>query len=170
VSDEQPNAYEIVLADLIAKRNQLDAAIAAIKGAMGAGLGAASQVAISPSNGAPPQIRADEFFGMTVLDGAKKYLTMMKRPQSSQTITEALQQGGYLFSAGNPVATVASVLNREDGKPSGAVVRIGKGTFGLAEWYPNRPRRKRANGDTDTADQEQTGDEEKTQTDVSDIT
>lgn len=151
MSTEETNAYDIVLADLTARRDQLDAAIAAIQSAKGVASGGALS---SASSGGTPQIRSDEFFGMTVLDGAKKYLAMMKRPQGSQTITDALQQGGYLFSAGNPVATVASVLNRDDGK-GGDVVRTGKGMFGLAAWYPNRSRRKKTNGDTETDSTEQ---------------
>lgn len=157
-NEEQTNAYDIVLADLMARRDQLDAAIAAIQAAKGGTSGGTA----SNASGGAPQIRSDEFFGMTVLDGAKKFLAMMKRPQSSQTITDALTRGGYLFSAGNPVATVASVLNRDDGK-GGDVVRTGKGMFGLASWYPNRSRRKKNNGDNDAdqgdqSDQSESGD------------
>jgi len=33
-------------------------------------------------------------------------------------------------------------------------VRVGKGMFGLTEWYPNRPKRKRTNGDQTEAETE----------------
>lgn len=137
--------YDAVLADLTAKRDQLNVAIEAIRslGAVGGLAGAAN---VTSSTTAAQKIEPDAFFGLTVVEASRKYLAMMKRPQTTPTITEALQAGGYLFQSGNPSTTVASILNRSDSK-SGEVVRVGKGMWGLADWYPNRPKRKRVNGD-----------------------
>lgn len=139
-NDDQTSAYDVVLADLIARRDQLNAAIAAIEAAKAGGgvMAGALQSPTLPA-GASPQIRQDEFFNMTVLDAAKKYLGMMKRPQSARSVTDALVQGGYLFSSENPITTVAAILNRAT-TGGGGISRVGKGTFGLAEWYPGRPR------------------------------
>lgn len=137
-----------VLADLIAQRDRLTAAIDALQALQGG-------ITIKPGAGSltltghAPTVRSDEFFGMTVLDGAKKFLGMTKRPQNARAVTEALQKGGYLFSSGSPITTVASVLNRA--LEGGGIVRPAKGMFGLAEWYPqNRSRRPRQNDENDT--------------------
>jgi len=140
MSTEKVIDYKVVLADLIARRDQLNAAIAAIEAILGV---------IGPTGAQDAQpgmasIRLDEFFGMTVLDATKKYLGMMKDPQSTPDITNALQRGGYLFQTDKPVNTVTSVLIRDDAR-GGEVVRVGKGKFALAEWYSNRPKPKRQN-------------------------
>lgn len=139
-NEDQTSAYDVVLADLIARRDQLNAAIAAIEAAKSGNTGSiigAPSLPL-PAGGGSPQIRQDEFFNMTVLDAAKKYLGMMKRPQTARSVTDALVQGGYLFSSANPITTVAAILNRATN--GGGVARVGKGTFGLSEWYPGRPR------------------------------
>ena len=146
MATENSTGIEAVLADLIAKRDRFNVAIEALQALQG-------NTSITPSSGnlgmtgAVPTVRSDEFFAMTVLEGAKKFLGMAKRPQNARAIMEALQKGGYLFSSDNPMTTVASVLNRAlDG---GGVVRTGKGMFGLAEWYPGRVRKPRQNGEGD---------------------
>lgn len=147
MATENSTSIDAVIADLIAKRDRLNVAIEELQALQG-------NASITPASGnlgmsgAMPTIRSDDFFGMTVLDGAKKFLGMTKRPQNARTVTEVLKKGGYLFSSGNPITTVASVLNRAlDG---GGIVRTGKGMFGLAEWYPSRPRsRPRQNGEGD---------------------
>lgn len=137
--------YEAVLADLKARRDQLNSAIAAIE--LISGSGAISSSVQVPGQSGAAKIEPDSFFGLTIVDAAKKYLGMMKRPQGTQGITDALKDGGYLFTSEQPVQTVASVLARSDSK-GGDIVRVGKGMWGLPEWYPNRPRRKKTNGDS----------------------
>ena len=146
MATENSTGIQAVLADLIAQRDRLNVAIEALQALQG-------NTSIAPSagnlglTGAAPTVQSDDFFGMTVLDGAKKFLGMTKRPQNARAITEALQKGGYLFSSGKPMTTVASVLNRA--LDSGGVVRTGKGMFGLAEWYLGRVRKPRQNGEGD---------------------
>lgn len=153
MATENPIDINAVLADLIAQRDRLNVAIDALQALQGGG---SATIMPNASNltatGQALVLRSDEFFGMTVLDGAKKYLGIMKRPQNARTITEALQKGGYLFSSGNPITTVASVLNRAlDG---GGIVRPAKGMFGLAEWYPGtgRARKPRPGGEGEAQD------------------
>ena len=133
--------YQLVLDDLIARRAKLDAAISAIQEAMGLSAGSGASV-VAPAGGAGTEaLRSDSFFGMTVIEAAKKYLAMSKRTKTAQEITDALKNGGYTFATGNPMATVTSVLHRSDAK-GGDLVRVNKGTWGLAEWYPGRSKRK----------------------------
>lgn len=141
MSTESSNAYDIVLADLMAQREKIDAAIAAVQAARSLSGGGATV-----NSGMAAKIESDSFFGLTVVEAAVKYLGMMKRPQKVSTITEALKEGGYSFTTDNPLPGVASILNRDDLK-GGEIVRIGKGTFGLASWYKTRPKRQKQNGD-----------------------
>jgi hypothetical protein len=139
MSEENKDAYDVVLADLLAQRERIDAAISAIQAARG-GAGAA---AAQPSGGAnSAKVEPDSFFGMTVLEAAKKFLGMTKRPQKANAIADALKQGGYHFATDNALPTVASVLNRDDAK-GGEIVRVGKGLFALAAWYKTRPKKDR---------------------------
>lgn len=94
---------------------------------------------------------------MTVLEATKKFLAMSKRTRTITEITDALKEGGYTFATGNPLGTVSAVLHRTDAK-GGEVIRVSKGTYGLAEWYPGRAKRKKGaaamelEGDADDGD------------------
>ena len=132
--------YQLVLDDLMARRAKLDAGIAAIQEAMGI-TGPPNGSAAVGANGAG-SIRSDSFFGMTVHEAAKKFLTMSKRTKTAQEIADALVEGGYTFATGNPLGTVSTVLHRADAK-GGEIVRVSKGTYGLSEWYPGRPKKKK---------------------------
>lgn len=138
-TDNPATAYDAVLADLKAKRDQIDAAIAALTALAGV---TSTTSGTNVSMPGKATIRPDEFFGMTIVEASKKYLGMMTRPQSGQTITDSLKAGGYLFQSEAPVQTVNSILNRAYNE-GGDIVRVGKGMFGLAKWYPNRPRVRR---------------------------
>jgi hypothetical protein len=150
---EEQNAYDVVLADLLAQRERLDAAIAAIQALKGGGGptgSGGSNAATQTGNGSgSTKIESDSFFGLTILEAAKKYLSMVKRPQKAGAITEALKQGGYTFSTSSPLPVVASLLNRDDAK-GGEIVRVSKGMFGLASWYKTRPKRGKSPDGDDT--------------------
>lgn len=148
---DNPINYQVVLEDLVSRRDQLNNAIAAIEGIVSSG-GVTSISLSGGSSLSATVIKSDDFFQMTILDATKKYLGIVKRPQTAQEISEALKQGGYLFQTGNPTNTVTSVLSRDTAK-GGDIVRTGKSLFGLAEWYPTRPKKKTKNGDK--AEQEQ---------------
>lgn len=133
--------YASVLVDLRARRDALDKAIAAIEPLVGQGTmataGSASQIT-------PTKIRSDTFFGMSIPDAAKKYLAMSKKPRSTPEISAALLSGGMTSVSGNFANSVGSVLNRQD-KIGGDIVRVSRGLWGLAEWYPGRKRNKKQN-------------------------
>jgi hypothetical protein len=140
MTSDTKDPYDLVLADLIAQRDKLNAAIDAIQAIRGGAPSVTSETPRHPNGSGSAKIESDSFFGLTVLEAAKKYLAMVKRPQKAATITEALQQGGYHFSAANPVATVGALLRRDD-NAEGEVVKLPDGAFGLASWYKTRPRR-----------------------------
>jgi hypothetical protein len=147
MENEKSVDYQAVLADLKARRDQLDHAIAVLEAVAGqsggAGMPISAATAKAQASGAPNgEIAPDAFFGLTVLEAAKKYLGMVKKPKSSVEITNALIQGGYLFSTSKPNDTVLVLMKRSDAK-GGEIVRVGQGLFGLGEWYPNRPKRKK---------------------------
>lgn len=136
--------YDVVLADLKAKRAQLDQAIAAIE-AVRSGISQSNQ---EPSfvggAGLSNQIQPGVFHGMSILEASKRLLDMRKKALGTQEITEALKEGGVVFSTETPGNTVGSVLHREASKANGTVISVGRGTWALASGVsnPGRFRRK----------------------------
>ena len=133
--------YAIVLADLRAKRDQIDQAIQAIESVRGGAPptranGAAVASDTAPSNG------AGAFLGMSIADAAKKLLSNRKQAMNNADIAAALKQGGLVMSANtDPQNMVGSILTRQFDKV-GDIVRVGRGIWGLKEWYPNRSFKK----------------------------
>ena len=74
----------------------------------------------------------DSFFGMTIGEGAKKFLSATKKTATARAIAEALVAGGFKTTAKNFIENVRSILSRS---PLFVLVN---GQFGLAEWYPGR--------------------------------
>jgi hypothetical protein len=147
---EGVDPYAIVLADLRARRDQIDQAIQAIESVRG---GAASP----RPNGAPPEpigapSAAGAYLGMSIADAAKKYLLMRKQASGNAEIAAALKQGGLVMSSNtDPQNTVGSILTRRFEKV-GDIVRVGRGIWGLKEWYPNRSFKTKGGGDLATSD------------------
>lgn len=144
--------YEAVLADLRAKRDKLDAAIAGIETMFGirglsASADAASQGSGKPSNGG--DLGPGAFLGMTIVDATVKFLRATRRNQKTEDILNALKDGGLAFSSGNPINTVGSVLAR-NWETKGDVVRVERGLWGLGEWHPRlRKKAQRPAGGSD---------------------
>jgi hypothetical protein len=81
-----------------------------------------------------PRLANDSFFHLSVPEAIKKYLNIAKRPKTTKDITVALDVGGLTHHAKNLYQTVyPTLLRMEQAKQ---VVRVGKGEWGLAEWYP----------------------------------
>lgn len=127
--------YKAVLEDLKAKKAGLEQAIAAVEAIIG-GLGDSAALAGSASKAIEP----DTFIGLNILQAAEKYLQMTGRPaKTTEQITAALNQGGMSVTQGS----VSTILRRSDTGDS-PVTRVGRSLWGLASWYPNRPRRGQA--------------------------
>lgn len=131
--------YAAVLADLRAKRDQIDQAIGLISSLM-------NVATLSPAAVSSPAQSIDEskdgnpaglFLGMSIVDAAKKLLGLRKRVMSNTEILAELQAGGLVLTGADPLNVVGSVLTRRFNNV-GDVVRVSRGTWGLKEWYPGR--------------------------------
>lgn len=136
--------YSQVLADLISKRDKLNAAIAGIETMLGI------QAATTPVSSVKADVPANTlgegaFLGMSIADATRKLLSVRRRNMRTEEIVNELRSGGIVFSgeAGN---TVGSVLNRTY-TAGGPIVRVSRGVWGLAEWHPRLRKRPPTNGD-----------------------
>jgi hypothetical protein len=144
---DQPINYDAVLADLKARRAQLDSAISAIEGITG-------QAGTTPSGpggggyvgGAPAH---DAFIGMSIPEAAKKHLTTVRKKLSTQEIMTALEAGGLPPSK---YSTVYAILRRRENQV-GDIINM-KGDWGLAEWYPNYRRKSSTSEDAEVEENE----------------
>ncbi len=131
--------YEKLLADLEEERAGIDLMIAFVKRRMGKLAEAASSALPAKPAGTIPErsfrLQQDTFFRMSVPDAIKKYLNIVKRPKTAKDITAGLDSGGLTHQAKNLYATVYPTLLRME--KANEVVRVGKGEWGLAEWYPS---------------------------------
>lgn len=144
-TEQKPVDYEAVLADLEAKRSELDSAIAVIKRLLG-------QSTVGHGEAREKQQQSDKltptaFFGMSVGDAAKRYLSIVKEPKSTPDIAEALQAHGIKTVAKNFTITVFSALERRE--ESGDFVRPKRGLWGLKEWYPGARTKGKENGNVE---------------------
>lgn len=137
--------YDLVLADLRAKRDKIDQTIQAILDFRGEG--ASAGVAGPPKQEKSVHPNDDvegpgAFLGMTIVDAAKKLLAARRQPIGNVEFAAAFKAGGMGMTSTDPVNTVGSVLTRRSNQ-LGDVVKIGRGTWGLAEWYPGRNFKKK---------------------------
>ncbi len=144
--------YAVVLADLRAKRDQIDQAIQAIESVRG---NAAPMRGSGQMSTAAEIVKNDAgiFLGMSIAEAAKKLLTSRKQAMNNADIAAALKHGGLVMSANtDPQNMVGSILTRRFNQ-TGDIVRVGRGIWGLKEWYPNRSFKPSAkgNGNTDVA-------------------
>ena len=133
-----PDPYEIVLADLRAKREQIDQAIKAIE------LFRGHSVRVEPNldRRSPAEIDSaiipGVFLGMSIVDAAVKLLSNRKKAMSTADIAMALREGGLVMSAKTDAKNmIGSVLTRRLEKV-GDVERVDRGVWGLKEWSMNR--------------------------------
>ncbi len=130
--------YEQLLQNLLAERADLDRMIAWVQKRVGHAGEVTEKIASpSASSSVPmrfPRLAPDSFFRMTVPQAIKAYLNIAKRPKTAKDITAALDAGGLTHQAKNLYATVYPTLLRMEG--NNEVARVGKGEWGLTEWYP----------------------------------
>ena len=132
----EPINYAAVLADLEAKKQQIEVAIAAIKMI-------AAQSGNAPLGG-PGGSGPSAFLGMSIPDATKKHLTTVRQKQSTQEIMKALEAGGLPASK---YSTVYAVLRRRESQV-GDIINM-KGDWALAEWYPNYRFKKSTDEESD---------------------
>lgn len=146
--NKQPIDYEAVLADMKRQRDALDAGIAGLEVMLG--YKPSGAVVLTPGSSplmsvATGQLPDDAFFGMSITEAAKKYLTFRKKTQTTAEIAEALSTHGYTNRSANFGNTVGSVLTRNAEGSSPIFAKVSRGTWGLTSWYPNyRPKAERS--------------------------
>jgi hypothetical protein len=146
-----PIDYNAVLADLEAKRAQIDSAIAVIRALIGGGI--TDTPSIAADDGASPGtiastafrptptltgIQSDTFFRLSTSQAIRKYLGMVKRPQTPKAIADALHSGGQVHAA-DPQRAYNNVFTALGRSPED-FVKTRNGEWGLAEWYSNKPK------------------------------
>jgi hypothetical protein len=144
----EPVDIDAVIADLEAKRATIDNAIQALRtlyGADGAIVSAVIGGAAAPIRGIEPErIPVDAFFGMrSIGDAARKYLSLVKRKQTTKQIVDALEKGGFPHQSKNFFNTVYTTLQRDERREGGEVIRIGP-EWALAAWFPSHARKPKA--------------------------
>lgn len=130
---------ELFLDKLLAERMELDKVIDAVKKRLG-------KIDSSPKNGSNIhqdqihilEIHHDTFYGMSIVDASKKYLSIVGKPaRATREIMEGLKKGGL----DRPYSTVSSVLARAVRNDEG-LKNVGRGHWGLSEWYSNTGRKE----------------------------
>ncbi len=135
----EANGVQVLLERLKARKAAIENAIAALEAVAGE-LGDMAAVGLTPKAAA---IEVDTFIGLNILQAAEKYLQMTGKPaKTTEQIAAALNQGGLSVSQGS----VSTILRRSDNGEN-PVTRVGRSLWGLASWYPNRPRRSRQNSE-----------------------
>lgn len=139
--NSDPDPYAAALADLRAKRQKIDNTIAVLEefSRMTLGRGPDGDLQFIPKSDEPPAIEetAGMFLGMSIVDAAKKLLAMRKRTMGNVEISRELRAGGLVLTGKDPVNVVGSVMTRRF-NDVGDVVKVGRGIWGLKEWYPGR--------------------------------
>lgn len=129
--------YDAVLADLRIKREELDTAIRTLETLRDGRLGVAPAANAPAEQRQEPEDEAGMFLGMSIVDASKKLLKVRKRAMSNAEILKAIQAGGVVLTGSDPLNVVGSVLTRRF-NAVGDIVRVGRGIWGLKEWYPGR--------------------------------
>lgn len=131
--DETQSPYDAVIADLEQKRSHLTAAIDLLKALRSNGTVTALPVSGDPSRAQQEtEIPRDAFFGMTIPEASKKYLSIVKVTKANPDLCNALLAGGFKTQSNNFSEVVRSTLQRHP-----EFVKV-SGQWGLAEWYGGR--------------------------------
>ena len=147
--------YTEVIADLKAKRKEIDRTIRSLERMRSGGKldRSTDDAELGETHSAEGQERGqvndvfNPYLGMKIVDAAKLVLGKKRNPMSARDIAAALADGGLPTSGPN---TVSSILHRRY-KAKGDVVSVQRGSWGLKEWYPNRPFGKK-NSDPEESD------------------
>jgi hypothetical protein len=132
----QPINYAAVLADLEAKRAQLDSAIAAIKVLMEQTGALAATAPPVPRIAGLSEVPSQAFAGLSVSAAVRKLLEMMQRRMTVREIMQGLQAGGLKPSKYRNVYAI--LRQRESDKAD--IINV-DAKWGLAEWNPELPPR-----------------------------
>lgn len=147
---EEFDHFEATLADLRAKREQIDQAIQALE-ALRLSFGTPSGRPRGPE--AFPSEGPGAYLGMTIPEAAMKLLAAQRRAMGNVEIAKLLKEGGLAMQSVDPVNTIGAVLSRR-AQDKGDIVKVGRGTWGLRVWYPNRNFAKKPPKGDEAAEEE----------------
>lgn len=116
--------YEVVLADLRARRDNIDQLIRALE---------SFRTQPKPAVSAMPPSQGGYLFGLSVVNASKVVLRQRGQPLCSADIAKGLMAGGHVMELSDVDGTISSVLDRVLQQADG-IVRMRQGTWGLAEW------------------------------------
>jgi hypothetical protein len=133
---DSPINYAAVLADLEAKRTQLDSAIAAIKVILEQTGAMAATAPLVPRIASLSQVPPQAFVGLSVSNAVRNLLEMMQRRMSVREIMQGLEAGGLKPSKYRNVYAI--MRQRESDKCD--IIKV-DAKWGLAEWNPELPPR-----------------------------
>ncbi|SRR6266851_7380638 len=133
--------YQAVLADLRAKRAEIDIAIAALERFLGVMGGPAMPLPVQPVKfygggvvlghaPARPQANPKPYKGLTIKAAAAKHLESVRLKQTPRQIADALIQGGFGHKSKNFPNTVRTTMAREP-----EFIKVGS-EWALRAWYP----------------------------------
>jgi len=134
----EPINYEVVIADLEAKKAHLESMIAGLRAVAGMGSLGTSPSG-GPGGGLPVfdgKIAPDAFFGKSIPDAAVIHLGNVRKKLSTQKLMDAFEAGGLPHSKYN---TVYAILRRRESQV-GDLVNM-QGEWGLASWFPNHVKK-----------------------------
>ena len=77
------------------------------------------------------------FLGKSIVEAAKMLLAARRQPLRNPDIATAFSAGGLVLNSKEPANTIGSVLGQR-ANDVGDIVKVGRGTWGLMEWYPGR--------------------------------
>jgi hypothetical protein len=136
---QEHSPYDAVIADLEAKRDQMTAMIENLKQMRGlANSVVVAGVSVHPAVGTSATLSHDAFFGMSLPDAARKYLSIVKKTVPHPQFCDALLDGGFKTSATNFREVVRSALSRHPD-----FVKV-NGQWGLSEWYGKRGKKTKS--------------------------
>lgn len=158
MSDESQGVdpYASVLADLKAKRDQIDQAIQAIESVRGGATPKSSAEAFraEAAQGGAIDDGPGAYLGLTIAEAAKKMLRTRRKALTNAELVAGFRAGGLVLNSVDEMNTVNAVLARRF-QNNGDIVRVARGTWGLKEWYPNRSFKKDAKGEAMSAEDQQ---------------
>jgi hypothetical protein len=87
--------------------------------------------------------------GMTIPEAAKRLLATRRQTMRNADVAAAFKAGGLAMNPVDPINTIGSVQTRRS-NDVGDIVKVGRGLWGLKEWYPGRSfkKEKGENGDS----------------------
>ncbi len=136
VAPAVPINYAAVLADMEAKRAQLDSAIAAMKVLMEQTGVMAATVPPVPRIASLSEVPSNAFVGLSTSEAVRMLLEMMQRRLSVREILQGLRAGGL---KPNKYRNVYAIMRQREAYKAD-IIKVDR-QWGLAEWNPELPPR-----------------------------